>query len=399
MGSSNSQYILPHDFVTGQNSSLIKLQYQPNSMVITQDGTSIYLGSPSGLMSVSTATNALGATNTAVQGTVLSVSPDGSTLVVTDPSRQTVSLYGTTAGQVLSTYGGIATSAKWTPDSATVYITLQGGNTLLTHSSFTNWVATPLDGTDKTYNDVAVMVPAVGAYFAGAATEGRSYCPVGTLDNSTTPPAVTNNFVPLADEKTAKPADKLAATNDGLHVLGAAASTGQLNDINFFTVTQGNDPNSTTNPEKNPCPQAGTAQKVTFPTTVTTATLTGISATSITGIVPAADSSIAFVTYAGQSGILPEYIPSATGNAGTYVPVTLGNGATVTSAPVSGVFSTDGLFFYAGTSGDNQVHIFSLKGTTATETGILTPSLPPFGASTGSSAVNLLVQKPRKTTN
>ena len=57
-------------------------------------------------------------------------------------------------------------------------------------------------------------------------------------------------------------------------------------------------------------------------------------------------------TYTGTSGLLPEYIPST----GAISNVTLSSGAV---APVAGVFSSDNLTFFAGTSGDNQVHLIT----------------------------------------
>ena len=400
MGSTSSQYVMPMDFTTSQQSSLIKLPYVPNSMVITQDGSSIYLGSTQGLMTISTASNTQGAVNESVPGTVLAVSPDGSTVVITDPVRQTISLYAANSGSVLSSYGGVGNSAKWSPDSQTVYVTLAGSNQVLTHSAFTNWQATPLNGTDATYNDVTVMVPSVGAFFAGGptahATEGRSYCPSGVLSGTTTPPTVTNTFAPLAAEVVTT-TDKVAATNDGVHILGATATTtpAKLSDITV-AVPSTTDP-ATGKVIPNACPAAGTAVVTPsyFTTAFTSQTLTGVTATAIRGIVPAANSALAFVNYAGTGGVLPKYVPAANGP-GTLTLVPIGNGATAASAPVSGVFSTDGLFFYAGTSGDDQVHIFSINGTAATESSVLTPKLPVANGATDT-GVDLLVQKPKKT--
>jgi len=391
MGSTSSQYLLPMDFTTGQSSSLIKLPYVPNSMVISQDGSSIYMGSSQALMSLTTANNAQGSPNTLVTGTVLSVSPDGSTLVVTDPIRQTISLYSTASSAVTTTYGGVATSAAWSPDSTTVYITTTT-STLLTHNSFTNWQATT---TTAPYNTVAVMVPSVGAYSSGPAgfTDGRSYCPTSTASGTGTPPTETNIFAPLADEK-ATINDTLSATTDGIHILGATATTSPatLNDLELTT----------------PAPGACTTATapVTFSTVNYPVKLAGINANTITGVVPASNSKLAFVTYSvtnngSGSGLLPLYLPQLTG-LGTLKFLTLGNGATVASAPTVGVFSTDNLTFYVGTSSangspaDNDVHIFGINGTTATESGILSPKLPLFNGGTGAAPVNLLVQKPKR---
>ena len=63
---------------------------------------------------------------------MLAVSPNGNTIVLSDPVRQIISLENSPGG-VLSTYGGVATHAEFAPDSQTVYIT--AGNQLLVYSS------------------------------------------------------------------------------------------------------------------------------------------------------------------------------------------------------------------------------------------------------------------------
>src|SRR6202044_947420 len=123
MGSTSSDYLAFRDFTTNQTSTLIKLPFVPNSMVMNQAGTEIYLGSPQGLITVATASNTVSAANQLIPGTVLSVSPDGSTLVVTDPTRQTISLVSTASNTVTTSYGGVGTSASWSPDDQAVYIT------------------------------------------------------------------------------------------------------------------------------------------------------------------------------------------------------------------------------------------------------------------------------------
>ncbi len=87
---------------------------------------------------------------------------------------------------------------------------------------------------------------------------------------------------------------------------------------------------------------------------------------------------------------MPEYIPAT----GAVSYLQLGNGATTATAPLAGVFSTDNLFFYVGAS-DGQVHIISINGTTATETGVLQPALPATSGS-GNAPVNLIAQHPKK---
>ena len=122
-------------------------------MVISNDGSSIYMGSAFEMMTFSAATNTLTGQDTSVTGSVLAVSPDGSTLVITDPIRQFVYLYSASGtGGIQTQFGGVATHAAFSPDSQTVYITLGDynastgvmtpNNQLLVHSQFTGWYST-----------------------------------------------------------------------------------------------------------------------------------------------------------------------------------------------------------------------------------------------------------------
>ncbi|HEY1741888.1 MAG TPA: hypothetical protein VGG18_01890 [Granulicella sp.] len=417
VASTQSQYLYPFDFTTNQQPGLIKLPFIPTSMVISQDGTAIYMGSPQALMTLSTAGNTV-TSNTTIVGTVLAVSPDGSTLAVADPNRQTISLI-TTSGTVSasSTYNatpatdpttGLALPlrAEWTPDSQTLYITgtvdTSGKAQLLVHSVFNGWL--PISITSgKNYTDVAVLVPAVGAYFAtnSASTEGRSYC-ASTTVTAGNPPVTTNSFYPLADVSTAD-VTRVTATANGQHILGA--TTTNLSDI-------------TLNPAQAEvaCPLPTAAQVAPgtnqLSSSLTTYPLSGITASSITGVVPTRNSAVSFVTYNGSSGILPMYIVPSSGT-GTVTSVPLSGTAI---APVAGVFDTFDGDFYVGTTGDNLVHSITMAypasgAPTAVDSGTpLTPGLPcattgtfgtpfPACASGATTAIpNLIVQRPKKST-
>ncbi len=301
MASTQSQYMVQIDFTTSVLGQPFLLPYVPNSMVISNDGSNIYLGSSTALMVVN-AVNTLSITRTdpSSPGTVLAVSPNGNTIVLSDPVRQIISLQNSSGG-VISTYGGVATHAEFAPDSQTVYIT--AGNQLLVYSANTGWTnIVPATSAGTPVTDVAVTVPAVGAYFAGPTTTARSYCSVST---PTTPTNEANVFYPPADSSPAI-TDRLAATNDGMHVLGATATTPTptLSDLRV-SIPAGNMNGATVSVA---CPLTGT---MSFSNTLTTTPLTPLTATAITGVWPTSDSTLAFVTYTGSGGVLPAYAPSA----------------------------------------------------------------------------------------
>src|SRR5207253_4918060 len=139
----------------------------------------------------SAVSNSLTNQDASVTGSVLAVSPDGTTLVITDPIRQFVYLYNTTstssttgtaasAAGVQTQFGGVGTHAVFSPDSQTVYITLGDynsatgvttpNNQLLVHSQFTGWYQTTAS---QATTDVALGVPYVGAFFGGNPTTAR----------------------------------------------------------------------------------------------------------------------------------------------------------------------------------------------------------------------------------
>jgi trimeric autotransporter adhesin len=417
IGSTNSFYLVPVDFTQTQLGSPVRLPYQPNSMVISDDGSAIYMGSSFELMTFNATSNSISAQDTTVTGTVLAVSPDNTTLVITDPIRQFVYLYSTsgratgttgttTVGGIQTQYGGVGTHAVFSPDSTTVYITLGDynsstgvttpNNTLLVHSSFTGWYQTT---SSQPTTDVAIGVPSVGAFFGGNPTTARSYCPVTTTAGvpPTTSSTTTNLFYPDAGVLGPQ-TDRIATTNDGLHVLGATVTPAPtLTDLAIGVPASGNTAAVPRLPVGQ-CPAADTpAQK--FPTTTAfTGALPGVTASAITGVFPTSDSKIAFVTYQGSGAVVPTYIPQATG-AGTIGSIALSTALGTPIAPVTGVVSADNLTFFAGTSGDNAVHLITKQtdGTYKDTTTPIAPKLPDVNGNIV--APNLLVQKPRKATS
>jgi hypothetical protein len=298
-------------------------------------------------------------------------------------------------GGIQTQFGGVATHAAFSPDSQTVYITLGDynastgvitpNNQLLVHSAFTGWYQTT---SSQATTDVAVGVPSVGAFFGGNPTTARSYCPVTTTTSSggvaTTSSTTTNVFYP--DAGVIAPAtSRIATTNDGLHVLGATTTT--FTDLAIPSgLPIGN------------CPLADATPQTFTTNTAFTGALPGVTATAITGVFPTSDSKIAFVTYTGTGGVVPSYTPQTTG-AGTPGTIPLSTALGTPVAPIAGVVSADNQTFFAGTSGDNAVHLITKQadGSYKDVTTPIAPKLPDVNGNIV--APNLLVQKPRKSTN
>ena len=376
VASSNSQYLLPIDFTLTTQSVPVRLPYVPNSLQLSTDLTTIYMGTPNEIMIFSTSSNALTKEDASISGTVLSVAPNSGTVIVTDPVRQLIYLY-TSAGAISAEYGGVANSASWSPDSQTVYITTTDGR-LLVYSTFTGWTAIPLTAPAT---NVAVTIPNAGVYLAeGATSDVRTNCPQTTVVNPGLNATTTNVFYPDIGP-VALPATDLAATNDGLHIFGANTST-------FTDVT--------TNKKGGACPVAFTsAPGPPMPL--------GVAAATITNLLTTSDSAYAFVTYTGTGGSVPQYTQSAIpGTPGSLKDVKLTTYTTAPIAPVSGVISADNNTLYVGTTGDNLVHklIRGAGGFTdsaSPSTPPINPQLPAFTGS-GFATPNFLAQRPRKAT-
>ena len=228
IASTGSQYIQPVDFTLNTQGAAIRLPYAPNSFVISQDTSSIYMGTSNEIMIFSTLNNTLSKEDTSISGTVLAVSPDNSTIVVTDPIRKLTYLY-LASGGITAEYGGVGTRAQYAPDSQTVYI-VTDDNRLLVYSTFTGWSAIPLA---NLATDVAVTVPQAGVYLAGGSpatssspgpVTARTTCPITTVTGTGLAQTTSNVFYPQIAVAAAVD-DRIAATNDGVHILGANTAT------------------------------------------------------------------------------------------------------------------------------------------------------------------------------
>ena len=386
-----SQYVVPVELLTGTPGSTVRLPYVPNSMVMDQTGSNLYLGSSHELMVYATNSNSVTKQDSSAPGVVLAVSPTNQTLLINDPVRQLFYIYNT-AGTVSTTFGGLGTAAAWTPDSKTLYVTDSAAagvghtDTLYVYNANTGWTTYPLapsnpsnPATNPGAQSVAITVPGVGAFLSGATTVAHTWCPVGIVGQYASMifyPQPPNDAVPTLT-------DVLTATTDGQHILGAAYANGAatLSDI-AVTVPNGECPPAVADPITGVLQ----LQPLTIPFTLNPTQTLNINATAVDQVVtsPAAVTqgtasspyNLSFVTYTGTTtnATLP-YYKQATGSGapGTVGYVTL-NGASAITAPVAGAFSADNTLFFVSTSGDNMIHYINTG--TLTDTLQISPNLP-----------------------
>jgi hypothetical protein len=413
-----SQYFVPIELINGTLGSNVRLPYVPNSMLMDRVGTSLYFGSARELMLFSTTTSTLTKQDPTAPGVVLAASPNASQLLINDQARHLFYLYSTSGGAT-STFGGMGASAAWTADGQTLYIydnaqlntpasCLADPNvqpitghtdTLYVFNANTGWTVEPLPPSPPlppgalpacatTPNSApplapntamslmtqapAITVPGVGAYLPGAATAAHTWCPTGTVGNT------SNILFYPKDPKAADvnvPADVLDATIDGKHIL-AATATGNHISLADIGVTI----------PATACPvtTSGTTQTLaalsTNPTLNGILTIgggTGVAISAVnqvavgqtpTPVSAGAQQGLAFFTYTASStnggAALPYYLPAA-GGVGTSGSVTLSDCPTTSGsypcnstiqAPLAGAFSPDDTTFFVSTAGDNLIH-------------------------------------------
>jgi hypothetical protein len=358
--------------------------YRPNSMVLSQNYATLYVGSREALMTFP-ASNTLGneADVSQVWGRVVSISPTGATLILSgctgvqhdcatgDP---VIFLYSPANGSYTS-YSGTAYRASWSADATTAYIA--GGDHEYVYSVFTGWSVYPATASETDVEDVQVLAPPVGAFFSGDNTDARNYC---------SQPGAAN---PL-QAGTGIPTERLGISTDGFHLFGAT-SAGSFDDFCIGIPTVAGLTTTGACQAAPVSPIAACSPTFAITATPTPSTVPIPTGSFVTGI-PVATQSIttgnstttaytAFVTYsncvnteavnesctnpAAGGGVLPYYAINGTGAAtpGTLTLTDAGS-AVAPIAPTAGAISSDGTTAYIATSGDNALHTLAINSAT-----------------------------------
>ncbi|HEX9119486.1 MAG TPA: Ig-like domain-containing protein [Terriglobales bacterium] len=206
--------LVPIDTGTNTAGTAITLPAMPNSFLFNRIGSTGYLGSSTGLITLDTASNTV-TQNTGVTGTVLATSPDSNRVIVAGSNTLWVLGVGTNITTEASPIAS-ANAADFTPDSRGAYIV--AGNTVYfwTPGSFR---PIPLGGAA---NDVKFLPNGAFAYFAGgapgAAVTARAACD-NSLDDSIATPGAPSFLRPLPNAGTV-----LAVDSPGIDVINVATT-------------------------------------------------------------------------------------------------------------------------------------------------------------------------------
>ena len=232
----------PYFSALNTNSSVVTpvtMPYVPNSMVISQDGTKLYFGSDTELMSYTTSNLSLAGADLNVPGKVLAVSPDGTTLIISgytkaqsgQPVGQPVLyIYSVSTGTFLS-QGTVspATRAQFSADGTTVYIV--AGQQEYIATSNISWTIQPVVNGAVNGMDIAAFTPSVGAFFSGPNTQVVNYCTTQYVPATINHPGSATFFYPAAS--TGLPSDRLGISNDGIHLFTATSANSSSTPFTF----------------------------------------------------------------------------------------------------------------------------------------------------------------------
>ena len=227
----------------------IALPVTPNSFVFNRQGSKAFLGTDSGLAGAHGLMELDSSSNTVTQfsstpGKVLAVSPDGTTVVISDTvdTPNQVFIFNTTSGT--NTAFGItgATAADFSPDSLKAYII--AGSTLYVYSKVDALQTIKLQAPA---NDVAFFAEGAFAYVAGGDPAGvvvRRTCDNGQADTvSTTSVPTFIRALPDATQMLAVAPPDVAMINANTTPVGCTpAITDTATSINLgqapFTASQ-----------------------------------------------------------------------------------------------------------------------------------------------------------------
>ncbi len=336
--STSGPTLMPYDATSGTAGTAVTLPYTPNSMVFAPNGASLYLGSASGMMLITTSstTSNVITTYTALPGTVLSVSPDSLYALVADPGGATVYLYAKTDASARGLSISGARAAAWSPDSARAYVATTNG--IVVYTVLTNAL------TSLNINAVTALDFLAQGAFVYTAGGGANLNVLAICNNA----AVAAGSA-VTPQPTTVPALVRSLPN-ATHVL--AANSPNIDDVAVVEAAPIGAPTSSS------CQPAVTNTRV--------SKSFGLASFTAKQILVTPDSTKAYIL-ASDSGSLLAY------NVATQTASTISLGAGATGATTGGA-TLDSAYVFVGVTGTNTIHKIAV----ATGTEAITPISPGF---------------------
>lgn len=194
-GSANTS-LIPIDVTANTAGTAITLPFAANSMVFNNAGTKAFLGSASAMMEFDpAAATPVTASVSSITGKVLTVSPDGVKVIVSDTSKGKVFVFDTSANTQENFDEPNVTFASYDGDSSKAYLT--NGTSVFVYSPKAG-----LRTLSPAGDGVAFTPQEAVAYVGGAALAGLAACNDSKVDTA------------------AGAVNLLAPTPDGTHMIG-----------------------------------------------------------------------------------------------------------------------------------------------------------------------------------
>lgn len=259
-GTANTS-LIPIDSAANTAGTAITLTGSPNSMVFNRTGSTAYIGSSVGLLVFDPGTNTVTATASGITGVVLTVSNDGTKVVVSDTSAGKVFVFDSSANTSQTFDLAGVTAADFNSDNSKAYFT--SGTALYEYSPSTG--VKTLSGTA---DGVAFTPQGAAAYLGGSSIVGIVVC--------------NDSLVPGA----ANAANILKPTPDGTRMVGVGA--GGWTDLSYTVNNSNGCPPTVTNSVRNAAlsPFVGTPTNIAVASDDSNAFLTGYSGGSAATGVP-----------------------------------------------------------------------------------------------------------------
>jgi hypothetical protein len=366
--------IVPISTTSNTVGTAIPIGGNPNSFLMNRAGTTGYIGTSAGLITLTTSSNTVTSPtpvtvgNTNYVGTLLALSPNGTWLVTAAypqgaASTASTNVVFTNTSTGISKLFGIAgaVSADFSPDNSTAMV-LAGDGNLYTFNIATSVAFRSVTAPNGLKPSLVSFLDQ--GSFAITAGNSATLTPYATCSL----PPITPTAATPAGQQTpiAVSPQNMANTPSLIAAVPNPSTSGQVGAVAVSGTTMGL-LNTTTN---GATPLGSSVTLCSAPTLTDSITNVPFGATiNPQQVIVSPDGTKAFVTNSSSSTLFGTDLVSGL----LFTPVVLGNGSTATT---TGSITPDSATLYVGSAGDNTVHRILLN--TVTDAGPISLGVPIF---------------------